>query len=148
LVVTVRYSKTAERTVAVPYGKWAATCPVHAWQSWRAAAGLTEGRAFRSIDRHGTLGASITAAGVGNAISRATEQAGLLVHLTGHSLRSGLATEARRAGHDPHAIATQGGWAGDSAVSPRTTKPHDQLHQPSGSGPHSVVTVRVGSEWV
>lgn len=30
--------------------------------------------------------------------------------LTGHSLRAGLATEARRAGHTPEQIADQGGW--------------------------------------
>lgn len=116
LLVQIRYSKTAERTIAVPYGSRAITCPVRAWHSWRKTAGITDGRAFRSVDRHGNLGHSITAAGIGNAISRAADHAGLMVHFTGHSLRSGLATEARRAGHDPHAIAKQGGWAGNSAV--------------------------------
>lgn len=115
-VVDVRYSKTAERTVAVPYGTRQATCPVAAWHTWAEAAGISEGRAFRRIDRHGNVGEAITAHGVGAAISRAVERAGLLVRFTGHSLRSGLATEARRAGHDPHSIAAQGGWAGDSAV--------------------------------
>lgn len=116
LMVHVRYSKTAERTVAVPYGTRHATCPVRAWHAWREAAGLTGGWAFRRINRHGWLGPSITAAGIGRAITHAADTAGLTVRFTGHSLRSGLATEARRAGHDPHSIATQGGWTGDSAV--------------------------------
>lgn len=34
----------------------------------------------------------------------------------GHSLRRGLATEARRAGADPLRIARQGGWADGSAA--------------------------------
>lgn len=36
--------------------------------------------------------------------------------MTGHSLRAGLATEARRAGHDPRSIAAQGGWSPTSDV--------------------------------
>lgn len=71
LVVAVRYSKTAERTVAVPYGTRQATCPVRAWHAWAQAAGLTEGRAFRRIDRHGNIGDSLTAHSVGAAIARA-----------------------------------------------------------------------------
>jgi len=116
LVVAIRYSKTAARTVAIPHGRRSATCPVTAWHTWAAEAGLHSGRAFRSIDRHGNPGDSLTAHGIGAAITRSGETAGLLTRITAHSLRAGLATEARRAGHDPHAIATQGGWAGNSAA--------------------------------
>lgn len=116
LVIDVRYSKTSQRTVAVPYGSRPSTCPVRAWHAWQHAAELDDGRAFRSIDRHGHVGASITGHGVGAAITRAGDHAGLLTRITGHSLRAGLATEARRTGHDPHSIGQQGGWAGNSAV--------------------------------
>jgi integrase len=116
LLVTVRAAKTGPRTVAVPHGKHAVTCPVTAWHTWTAAAELTGGRAFRAIDRHGHLAASITGQAIGTAITRAADTAGLLVHLTAHSLRAGLATEARRAGHDPLTIARQGGWVDGSPV--------------------------------
>lgn len=116
LLVTVRASKTAPRTVAIPYGKHAATCPVTAWRTWTAAGDLTHGRAFRAIDRHGNLAGSITGQAIGTAITRAAEHAGLLTHVTAHSLRAGLATEARRAGHDPLTIARQGGWVDGSPV--------------------------------
>lgn len=116
LLVTVRAAKTGPRTVAVPYGKHAATCPVTAWHTWTAAATLTSGRAFRAIDRHGNLAAAITGGAIGTAITRAADQAGLLTHVTAHSLRAGLATEARRAGHDPLTIARQGGWVDGSPV--------------------------------
>ena len=116
LLVTVRAAKTGPRTVAVPYGTRAATCPVTAWHTWAGAADLSDGRAFRAIDRHGNLATSITGQAIGTAITRAADQAGLLVHVTAHSLRAGLATEARRAGHDPLTIARQGGWVDGSPV--------------------------------
>lgn len=93
------------RTGAVPFGKHATTCPVTAWRTWATAADLSDGRAFRAIDRHGNLAGSIAGQAIGTAITRAAEHAGLLVHVTAHSLRAGLATEARRAGHDPITIA-------------------------------------------
>jgi integrase len=116
LLVTVRYSKTGQRTVAVPRGKRAATCPARAWQHWAVAAGLTAGRAFRAIDRHHNIAASITGGAIGTLITQAADRAGLMVHFTAHSLRAGLATEARRAGHDPLSISRQGGWADGSTV--------------------------------
>lgn len=116
LVVTVRYSKTGAREVVIPHGTREATCPVRAWHTWQAAADITDGRAFRSIDRWGNLGAGMTGKYIGQAITTAGERAGLMVRFTGHSVRSGLATEARRAGHDAHAIAKQGGWSPNSTV--------------------------------
>jgi hypothetical protein len=116
LLVTIRHSKTGARTVAVPRGKRAATCPVRAWQHWAVAAALTAGRAFRAIDRHHNIAASITGGAIGTLITQAADRAGLMVHFTAHSLRAGLATEARRAGHDPLSISRQGGWADGSTV--------------------------------
>ncbi len=76
LLVTVRHSKTGTRTVAVPRGKRAATCPVRAWQHWAVAAGLTRGRAFRGIDRHHNIAASITGGAIGTIVTQAAENAG------------------------------------------------------------------------
>ena len=52
---------------------------------------------------------------VGIAITRAAEAAGL-PHITAHGLRAGLATEARRAGHDVTTIARQGRWSPSGAA--------------------------------
>lgn len=110
LEVHIRWSKVhEERWPKVPYGQHLETCPVRAWKAWLAAASITEGPAFRRIDRHGNLGASITPEGVGDAITELAACAGLGKR-TAHGLRSGMATEGRRAKHDAVAIARQGGW--------------------------------------
>jgi len=116
LVVTVRVSKTKTRTVPIPYGAHRETCPVRAWQAWKAAAGLVDGHAFRSIDRWGNLGAGMSGKYVGEAVTAAGRRAGITIHYTGHSVRAGFATEARRASHDVAAIAAQGGWEPTSRV--------------------------------
>lgn len=118
LVVEVRVSKTKPRTVAVPYGSNPLTCPVRAWRAWRQAAGLDDanGPAFRRIDRHGRLLDGLSGAAAGDIITRAGERAGVDAHLTGHSARAGLATEARRAGKDRTAIAATTGHAPGSRV--------------------------------
>lgn len=116
LLVHVRVGKTGINPdpIPVPYGTHPPTCPVRAWKTWVAAAGISDGRAFRAIDRHGNLGDSMTGQAIGQVISRAAERAGIAVRFTGHSVRSGMATEARRAGHDLHSITKQGRWAPNS----------------------------------
>ncbi|WP_306355907.1 tyrosine-type recombinase/integrase [Nocardia sp. CC213A] len=79
-------------------------------------AGLTTGPLFRPIDRHGNLSDTrLSPRACGEAVTRAAKAAEVPVHLTGHSLRAGLATEARKAGHDVKTIADQGGWNPTSA---------------------------------
>lgn len=118
LVVDVRVSKTKPRTVAVPYGSNPLTCPVRAWRAWREAAALDDpdGPAFRRIDRHGRLLGGLSGQAAGDIVTRAGERAGVAVHLTGHSVRAGLATEARRAGKDRKAIAGVTGHVPNSAA--------------------------------
>lgn len=117
LRVTVRFGKTGARTVPVPRGTHARTCPVQAWEAWKAASGITEGSAFRRIDRHGNMLADgLSGQAAGNILNRAGRAAGLPVWLTGHSARSGLATEARRAGHDPKTISATTGHSPTSRV--------------------------------
>lgn len=111
LLVRVRYGKRGAREVAVPYGSNPLTCPVRAWRAWLAASGLVEGPAFLRIDRHDNLKErGLSGQAVGDVVTRVAERAGLDGR-TAHGLRSGLATEARRAGHDAVSIAAQGGWS-------------------------------------
>jgi integrase len=105
------------RKVRVAYGKNPDTCPVRAWLIWKAAAGLTEGPAFRPISVHGQLGTDgLSPSGCQEIISRSAERAGLAVRLTGHSMRSGFITTARQAGKREEKIRAQSGHAANSPV--------------------------------
>jgi integrase len=110
LAVTVRHGKSTGDMV-VPRRENPDTDPVRAWHAWRSRAGITEGPAFRRVDRHGNVGEpALSTTGVNQILTRAGVRAGLPYPVTGHSLRSGFATEARRAGADDLAIADQGRW--------------------------------------
>jgi len=116
LVLSVRSSKTdqegAGALVGLAYGSYRPTCPVRAWQAWVAAAGLRDGPAFRGINRHGHVGAGrLHASSVALIVQRRTAAAGLdPADFAGHSLRSGFATAAARAGVADRAIMRQGRW--------------------------------------
>ncbi|WP_371927693.1 site-specific integrase [Lentzea sp. HUAS12] len=123
LVVTIRFGKTGARTVHVLRGTHPPTCPVRAVLAWTAAAGLVDGALFRSISKHGTIGTThMLGKAISEIIARAAMTAGLPVRLTGHSVRSELATSARKAGHDAKTIAAQGGWRPNSAELYRYTQ--------------------------
>ncbi|RZQ66148.1 site-specific integrase [Amycolatopsis suaedae] len=110
LEITVRHGKTTGDMV-VPRRDNAETDPVCAWRAWLDSAAITGGAAFRRVDRHGNVSADgLSPAGVNQILARAGRRAGLPYPVTGHSLRSGFATEARRAGADDVAIADQGRW--------------------------------------
>ena len=109
LAVTVRHGKSTGDMV-VPRRENPDTDPLRAWHAWRVAAAIGEGPAFRRVDRHGNVGAGLSTTGVNQILTRAGVRAGLSYPVTGHSLRSGFATEARRAGADDLAIADQGRW--------------------------------------
>jgi site-specific recombinase XerD len=100
LVLQVRRSKTDPEgkgtSVALPYGSAAATCPVRSYRAWIAAARLTDGPAFRAVDRHGRVGAGpLNAGSIARIVKRAAEAAGLdPANYAGHSLRAGFATQA------------------------------------------------------
>lgn len=56
---------------------------------------------FRSIDRHGRIGAALSAQSVALIVKRHAETAGLDPHdFAGHSLRAGFLTSAAEAGAD------------------------------------------------
>jgi integrase len=84
------------RTV-IPYGIEPDLCPVLAWQDWVAAAGLTAGPAFRSVDRDGRLGLTrLGEKAITRMVQRAAERAGLdESRYSALSLRLGMLAAAR-----------------------------------------------------
>lgn len=116
-----RRSKTdqeAEGTVrGLPYGSHPATCPVRAWRRWLVASGLSSGAAFRSVDRHGNLGAKrLSDRAVADMIKRRSLGAGLDGTFAGHSLRAGFATEGYAQGTPELAIMRHGRWRSASVM--------------------------------
>ncbi|MEU7435719.1 tyrosine-type recombinase/integrase [Streptomyces sioyaensis] len=131
LVVSVLTGKTKHsvRNAKIPYATDPAICPVRAWIAYRELLVAEHGQrharpddaAFHWIDRHGNLRYTVDEGGneryglgpdgITRAIKRISVRAGVPIHWTGHSLRSGLASTGRRKGKDAVAIADQGGWA-------------------------------------
>lgn len=114
LRVRLRQSKTDQEgqgfVKGIPYGTDPTTCPVRAWQAWKATAGLHDGRAFRSVDRHGKVGTSLSTQAVADLIKRRTREAGLdSAEFSGHSLRAGLITAAAMNNVSEREIAKQSG---------------------------------------
>ena len=122
LTVRLRRSKTdqegAGRTVGIPYGSNPVTCPVRAWRAWIEVSAITEGPAFRSVDRHGHIGATpLSAQAVALVLKRHAARAGLdPAEVAGHSLRAGLATSAAAAGVAERVIAEQTGHKGTAML--------------------------------
>ena len=104
LVLTVRRSKTDQegvgRQIGIPYGGDPRTCPVRSLRRWLEVAGLGDGALFRGINRHGQVAATrLSDRSVALIVKRAAQTAGLGPEVfAGHSLRSGFATSASRAG--------------------------------------------------
>ncbi|MDX3772207.1 MULTISPECIES: hypothetical protein [unclassified Streptomyces] len=65
--------------------------------------------AFVGIDRHGHITGGLVPDSVTRAVTRISKRAGVPIHWTGHSLRIGLSSTARKRGRDGIAIADQGG---------------------------------------
>lgn len=112
LVVTLRRSKTdqegAGQTVGIPFGRSPETCPVLAVRAWLALVGEA-GPLFVSVDRFGRAAPTrLSDRDVARIVKRAAEAAGLdPARFAGHSLRSGLATSAARAGVEERVIMAQ-----------------------------------------
>lgn len=83
--------------IVIPYGVEPDVCPVLAWEDWEAAAGLTAGPAFRSIDRDGRLGLTrLGEKAITRMVQRAAERAGLdESRYSALSLRLGMLASAR-----------------------------------------------------
>jgi integrase len=117
LIIRLLRSKTdqdgAGVDVGIPYGSKADTCPVRSLKTWLAAASIESGPVFRGVDRHGNLlPTRLSDKGIVRAVKRCCALIGLNPEkFGGHSLRSGLATNAAYNGAPAHAIAQQGRWA-------------------------------------
>jgi len=121
LSITLRRSKTDQegrgRAVGVCRSDNPATCPVRALQAWLSASGVTEGRIFRHIDRHGRILAGITPQTVALVVKTAALDAGLDPSLySGHSLRAGLVTQAVLNGASDGNIMRQTGHKSQATV--------------------------------
>lgn len=133
LVTIYRRKIKAFTEVAVPYGRIPASCPVRAVRTLLAAladVGRTSGPLLVRIDRHGRVAPPLTRHGrtIGDAsgrmtadaaadvISRIAAAAELEGRWTGHSLRRGFATAARRDGKSLERIGRHGGWADGSTA--------------------------------
>lgn len=114
IALSIRRSKTdreaAGDVVAVPYGAEEATCPVRALQRWLAAAAIENGPLFRRVDRHGNVGVALSGRALANMVAARATAAGLDGDFAAHSLRSGFATAAARAGRLEAAIMRHGRW--------------------------------------
>jgi site-specific recombinase XerD len=103
LFVTLRRSKGDQegqgQQRAVPFGRNPETCPVRALAAWFEAAGITEGRVFRSVDRHGHIGGSLSGRAVADVVKGYAKRAGLdPAAFGGHSLRAGFVTSSSERG--------------------------------------------------
>jgi len=121
VLVRVQRSKTdqlgAGADVALPFGSHADVCPVRALKAWRVASGVEEGALFRSVDRHGRVGARLDGRDVARTLKVLAARAGLpSAQLSGHSLRAGLATTAVLAGRSDQTIMLQGCWKSRTMV--------------------------------
>jgi integrase len=105
------------REVVVTYSENPDLCPVRAWLTWKTAAGISTGAAFRPIDRWGHMpDRHLTAETVREIIAANAERAGVAVRLTGHSMRAGFITASRAAGKREEKIREQSGHAPNSPV--------------------------------
>jgi site-specific recombinase XerD len=80
-------------------------CPVANLEAYLERAGITEGRVFRAVDRHGNVKAGMTDQSVALIVKKLTGRAGLEGDYSGHSLRAGFATQAARSGVEERKIA-------------------------------------------
>jgi site-specific recombinase XerD len=114
LKILIRRSKADQegegRKLGIPFGSDPRTCPVRAYRKWIAAAVITEGPIFRHFHNQKMGGCGITPQVVALIVKKAAECVGLeTTELSGHSLRSGLATTAARNGASERSIMRQTG---------------------------------------
>jgi integrase len=114
LKITIRRSKSDQegqgRTLGIPYGSDPKTCPVRVYRKWIRTAGITAGPVFRHFFNQTMGRRAITDQVVADIVKRSAERVGIdATELSGHSLRSGLATTAARNGASERSIMKQTG---------------------------------------
>lgn len=88
---------------------------VNAVQSWLRAAGIVDGRLFRSVNRHGGVGNSISTRSLTRIIKRRAINAGA-GNASGHSFRVGSAQSLVSAGAPLPALMQAGRWQSASTA--------------------------------
>jgi integrase len=136
LVIAVLTGKTKHsvRNAKIRYGDDPEICPVRAWTAYRARLVAEQGQrwadpstpAFVGIDRWGHVTGGMGPDSVTRAIKRISTRAGVPLAWTGHSLRIGLASTARRAAWDALQDYLGGrteGWLFQTATGGRLDEP-------------------------
>lgn len=121
LVISILTGKTKHsvRDAKIRYQNDPEICPVEAWKAYRARLAAEadprwsqpDAPAFVGIHRSGRVTGGMGPDSVTRAIKRISVRAGATLAWTGHSLRIGHASTARKLGKDAVVIADQGGWA-------------------------------------
>ena len=115
LEARVRRSKTDQEghglTKNIARGSDPTTCTVRAVRDWLELGCIAESPVFRSVDRHGNVRPTrLTGRAVALILKRAAADAGIEEReISGHSLRAGFVTEAKKHGADDAAIMDQTG---------------------------------------
>ena len=115
VTVDVPTSKTDQegegRKVGLPFGAHPETCPVRALRAWLTAAGIKEGAVFRRVNRYGQIGKrALYRDSIGTILKRAVRRAHMKTKpIAGHSLRSGMVTQAAMNGVSEFVIMKQSG---------------------------------------
>jgi integrase len=114
LVIVVRRSKTDQerigRQIGIPFGRNASTCVPTAVANWLERANLRSGPLFQRLSGSKSRNGRLCERTMARIVQRRCGQAGLDPARYGaHSLRSGFATSAARAGIEERLIAEQTG---------------------------------------
>jgi integrase len=122
VVVRLGKSKTdqlgAGREIPVVFGANRLTCPVRALRDWVAASGIVAGPLFVGVRCGRLTGKRLGGGEVTRIWRRRAEAAGIASGaFSGHSLRSGLATAAARAGKSAASIRATTGHRSDAMLS-------------------------------
>jgi len=107
--VLLRRSKTDQEghglSKAIFFASDPKTCPVRALRTWLERSKITEGRLFRSVDRHGRLGKSLSDRAIALVVKKRLPEG----DFSGHSLRAGFITTAALQGKPERSIMKQTG---------------------------------------
>lgn len=116
VVLLLRRSKTDQFgegiKKAIPFGRKANSCPVRALRHWLDVLGESSGPVFRRVTKgQRVLDNRLTPQSVALIVKQSALEAGLdPSQYSGHSLRSGFATQAAISGAEERAIMEQGAW--------------------------------------
>jgi site-specific recombinase XerD len=121
MIITITKSKTDQtgigRQVPIHYSCSDFLCPVKNVKQWLQKTCIKEGTLFRNVNKGDNIGTTLTARSVNRIVKKCITNAGEDPSLySGHSLRSGYATEAARRGAHSHQIMMVTGHKSDAMV--------------------------------